>query len=304
MIIGVIRTTKFAAQNFWRNLWLSLVTVFLLVLTTFSITLVISLNVVGQQVVRAVESRVDIDLLFYPYVSEDDILEAQRFFDGLEGVSQVIYTSQDDAEEQYRENHKDDVAILASLDELGSGVLPASLTIRADDLESYPVIIEAFEASKFTDFVEGQNYNDNKSIIDSISQFTNKAYQIGLVISFIFIIISVIVIFNTIRIAIYNYRESIGIMKLVGATNMFIRSPFIMEGALLGIISAVVTLLLFYGMVYLSDAQVSAFFAGYDFSPWVYFIREAPKVILAEFIGAVGISVISSMVAITRYLRV
>ncbi|MFH1426601.1 MAG: permease-like cell division protein FtsX [Candidatus Kerfeldbacteria bacterium] len=304
MILGAARTTKFAVQNFWRNLWLSVITVFLLVLTTFSITLVVSMNVITSQMINAVESKVDVDLYFAEYVQEKDILATQSFLNGMDEVSKVVYVSKEDALEDFRERHADEPAILASLDELDENVLPASLIVHATEIDDYPKIIDNVETSKYQEFIDQTDFNDNEEIIGKISDITSRAYQIGLIVSMVFIVISVIVIFNTIRITIYSHREEIGIMKLVGATNWFIRAPFIMEGILLGLIAAVVTLALFYVALFVSDPSVSAFFAGYDFSVFQYFKFHALQLVLAEVVGAILLSVVSSMVAITRYLRV
>lgn len=304
MILGAARTAKFAVQNFWRNLWLSIITVFLLVLTTFSITLVVSLNVIANQVVESIQSRVDIDFYFHDYVKESEILATQSFLNATDGVSQVIYVSKEDALEKFKEDHAGDEAILASLEELDENVLPASLIVRAEDISQYPAIIDAFDQSDFKEYINRTDYSDNSEIINRIDEITDKAYQVGLGVSLIFIIISVIVIFNTIRITIYSHREEIGIMKLVGATNWFIRSPFILEGILLGFIAALVTLALFYLVLYVSEPSIAAFFAGYDFSVLRYFEYHALQLVVAEIVGAILLSVVSSMVAITRYLRV
>lgn len=304
MIVGTFRATQFAFQNFWRNLWLSVITVFLIVLTTLSITLVVGLNIIGREVIHAVEEKVDINLYFHPYVKEQNILEAQSFLLKEEGVSEVIYISQEDAEEQFRANHVDDTQLLASLDEIEESIFPASLNVRATALDAYPQIIDAFKKSEFTEFVEEADYNDSQAIISTIQQITERVYSVGIGVSLIFICISVIVIFNTIRIAIYNHREEVGIMKLVGATNWFIRAPFILESIFLGLVSAAVTLVVFSVLLVVADPFVSAFFAGYDFSLLQYFMDHAVTVVAIEVGGAILLSVASSMIAITRYLKV
>ncbi|MFC1598311.1 cell division protein FtsX [Patescibacteria group bacterium] len=273
-------------------------------MTTFSITLVISLNVVGQQAISSIENKVDIDLYFFDYITELEILEVQSFFRDQDKVSQVVYVSKADALEAFKGRHAGDPAILASLEELDENVLPASLTVRTENIEDYPAVIEAFEKSEFQERVDSTDYSDNKDIISRISGITNRAYQLGAVVSLIFIVISVIVIFNTIRIAIYSHRENIGIMKLVGATNWFIRAPYILEGVLLGLIAACITLGLFFAILYISDPAITSFFEGYDFSVLTYFKFHVAEVVALEIAGAIVLSVVSSMVAITRYLRV
>lgn len=305
MIVGILRTTKFAFQNSWRNLWLSIVTVFLLVLTTFSITLVLGLNVIGQQLISAVQEKVDIDLYFYTYVKEKDVLDVQEFIQGMEEVKSVVYVSSEDAEKWYREQHLNQSWMIESLDELEEeDVFPARLIVQTHDLEDYPKVISRFEKSEFTDLVDEADYDSNQEIIARMSNVKNQAYKVGVAVSLVFIIISVIVIFNTIRVTIYSYREEVGIMKLVGATNWFIRSPFLLEGVLLGIISASITISVSVLVVYLSDAQISSFFTGYNFSILSFLRMHLVEFIVVEIVAAVLLSVVSSMVAITRYLKV
>ena len=304
MFVGIARTTRFALNNFRRNLWLSFVTVFLLILTTFSITLVAGLNVVGQQIINTVQDKVDIDLFFHTYTNESDVLEAQAFFKSMKEVDEVIYVSQADAMERFRSIHVDDPVLIASLDELDEDVLPASLVIITNDIADYPAIVKRFEESAFKDLVEEADYSDNQVIIGRISHTIDVAYQVGMGVSAIFVIISVIVIFNTIRMTIYSHREEVGIMKLVGATNWFIRAPFVLEGALLGLLAALTTLLIFYLILYFTDPAITSFFQGYNFSVFSFFVQNGPIVVGLEIAGAITISVVSTMIAITRYLKV
>lgn len=304
MFVGLIRTSRFAISNFSRNLWLSFVTIFLLVLTTFSITMVGGLNVVGQQLINTVQDKVDIDLFFYPYVDEEQILEAQAFFKSMKEVDEVIYISQEEALQRFKETHADDQVLLQSLDELEENILPGSLVINAKNIEDYTTIVQRFQDSDYSDLVDEADYDDSQVIITRINRIIDRTYQVGLAVSSIFVIISVIVIFNTIRMTIYSYREEVGIMKLVGATNWFIRAPFILEGALMGLIAAAITLGLFYVALYFSNPAITEFFEGYNFSVLHFFVQNAATVISLEILGAILLSVVSTMIAITRYLKV
>lgn len=301
---GLFRSIRFSFQNIRRNLWLTFVTIFILVLTTVSITLVGGMNVVANQLVHAIESKVDIDVYFYTTTDEQTILDAQEYFKSMEVVSEVLYTSQDDALEIFVESHADDPETLHALSQLEKNPLPASVTIRAKDITDYPKILNRLEESEYQQFVDRANYSDSADIITNINALTTRAYQIGIVVSSIFTIISIIVIFNTIRIAIYSHRDEIGIMKLVGAQNSFIRSPFFIEGIIIAIVSAGVTIGLSVLMIYISDPALSAFFTGYDFSLLRYFNAHILEFVLIELVGAIILSTVSSMVAVSRYLRV
>lgn len=304
MIVGFFRATTFALKNIRRNFWLTLATEFLLVLTTFSITLVIALGVVGSALLHSVESKVDIDFYFYTSVQEQDILNAQQHLVESDHVADVVYFSQEHALTQFRAAHQDEPDLLASLDELDQNILPARLVVRADDIRRYPEIRSAFLASEYGKFVMETDDVENQKIIERMNQIISRSSQIGIAVSIIFIVISVIVIFNTFRMTIYSHREEVGIMKLVGATNWFIRAPFIIEAVILGVISAAITIAIIFFVLFLSDGAITDFFAGYNFSLLAYFTAHWPQLVFGEIFGAVAFSVISSMIAITRYLKV
>lgn len=300
----MFRSIRFSIQNIRRNLWLTFVTVFILVLTTISITLVGGINVVTNQLVHAIESKVDIDVYFYTTADEALVLEAQDYFKGMDEVSEVLYTSQDEALEIFVESHADDPETLQALAQLDKNPLPASLTIRTKDITDYPKILNRVEESEYQQYIDRANYSDSADIITNINKITSRAYQIGIVVSAIFTLISIIVIFNTIRIAIYSHRDEIAIMKLVGAQNSFIRSPFFIEGIIIAVLSASITIGLSVVMIYISDPALSAFFTGYDFSLLRYFNAHSLQFVLIELGGAIILSTVSSMVAVSRYLRV
>ncbi len=304
MFLALLRSTTFALHNITRNLWMSVATIFLLTLTTLSITLVISLNLIGNAALQAIEQKVNVDFYFYPNVEEVKVVEAQDFLKNQSNVAEVIYTSQADALVKFTADHANDPDLLNSLKEFDSNILPASLTVRASDIGEYDSIIQLMNQSQYRALIKKTSYVDNQSIINTLNNIIHSAYRIGLVVSLIFILISVIVIFNTLRMTIYTHREEVGIMKLVGATNWFVRGPFILEGIVLGVIAAMLTLGAFYGVAWLANPTVLKFFAGYDFSLWQTVVQLWPQFIFGEIVGAALFSVFSSMVAITRYLKV
>lgn len=304
ILLGVVRTTRFAFSNFWRNLWLSLITVFVMVLTIFSMTLVAGLNILGQQVIDAIQQKVDVTILFYPDVSDEIIFSAHEELNEMDEVAQVVYISQESALQQFKENHADDPDILRALEELDTNILPASLVIRANDIDEYPRIVDRFQSSEYFQYVDRTDFSDSKQIIETIDRIISRLYTVGVGVSTIFIVIAIIVMFNTIRVTIYSHQEEVGIMKLVGATNWFIRAPFVIESILIGTMSATVTIGLFYLLLYVTDPMLTAFFTGYEFSLFVYFRAHAAQFIALELAVAVVLSVVSSMIAITRYLKV
>lgn len=304
MFVGFFRAIRFSLQNIVRNVWLSVITVFLLFLTMLSITLVLSLNIVGTKVIDAVKQNVSIDFYFYDSVSESAILDTQEYVKTIDGVSSVVYVSKDQALEEFKSQHLDEPDILAAINELEYNVLPASLVVHATDLADYQSIIDTFQESEYISLVEKADYTDNKTIIDAVTHTTTRLYQVGVAVSLVFIVISVVVIFNAIRMTIYSHKEEVAIMQLVGATNGFIRAPFILDSIFFGCIAALSVVGLLHASLYVTDNAVSHFFTGYNFSLLQLYLAWWPAVLLAEIVCAVLISGISSMIAISRYLKV
>lgn len=304
MIHGIIRSSTFALHNVVRNLWLSVVTVFLMILTILSMLMVLEVNTVGSKIIEAIQSKVDINIFFEDAAKEKDILAAQAYLEQLPGVRDVVYVSQDDAEAWLRERYAHDPNILSALDEVvDKNVLPSSLVVRAYDIANYAKILSTFQTSQFENIVAKADYDDNQDIIISLSHRIQQASRIGIGISAVFVIISIIVIFNLIRLAIYSHREEIMIMRLVGATDWFIRSPFVMESMLLGVGAAVCALAIFFGILSFADPSVRDFFSGFDFSIVEHFRGYVWQFIFGTIFGAVILSCTSTMIAVTRYLK-
>ncbi len=304
MLISIYRTSQFALQNFRRNLWLSIVTIFILFLTLFTISLVSGVNLMTSKAIDAVKEKVDIDIFFEPTTSEDKILEAQTFLKGLDEVKDAKYMSQEMALEQFKTTHADDLEIQASLEELDDNPLPASLIITAQELDDYQAIIDKFEASPYNSLAQSKDFVNHQDVIDRLNLVIKRVYQVGITISAIFIFISIIVVFNTVRLAIFSHREEIGIMKLVGATNWFIRAPFLLEGILYALIASLLTMVVMYPLVIAMSPYVDAFFTGYNFDLLQYINSYIWQIFVMQFLISLLLSLLSTSIAITRHLKV
>ncbi|MBI2426220.1 MAG: ABC transporter permease [Candidatus Kerfeldbacteria bacterium] len=303
IFVSFYRASTFALQNFWRNLWLSLVTILILTLTLYSISIVLTLNYVTDQAIRIVKEKVDVDIFFDLGVPEKQIIEAQTFLKNMSEVKEVQYISADQALENFRTEHADDADIQAALAELDENPLQDSLIVKAHQVESYTTILSRLDQSEFAEIIESKDFDDSQEVIDTISSASNTITRAGYVLSGIFIFIAVVVVFNTVRLAIYAQSKEIGIMRLVGATNWFIRSPFLLEAILYGCIAALIVLGLLFFSVQTAAPYLNNFFAGYEFDLMAFFRAQYLTVFLAELAIAVLLSIVSSMIAIGRYLR-
>ena len=302
--ISLYRIFKFGLQNFWRNFWLSIVTVFILVLTLFSISIVYTLNVVADNAITAIKEKVDIDLFFDPTIPEDKIFAVQAYLESQPDVKAVEYISKEQALENFKAEHQDDTAIQESLSELTENPLPATLVVKAKTLDDYSKIVVALDNSEYSHLISSRNFEDNQVVIDRLSSITERIYQVGIGVSLIFILIAILVVFNTIRMNIYTQREELGIMRLVGANNIFIRLPFIVESVLYALLASILTILILYPLLSAVSPYINNLFEGYDFNMFNYFTANFWNILGLQIIISVVISVISSMIAIGRHLRV
>ncbi len=303
-MISFLRALKFAFQSFYRNVWLSIATILILVLTLFSVSLVGTVNFIGDRAIKSVKDKVDLSVYFYPDVGEKEIQAIQAKLQTLPSVKEIDYIPKDEALEQFKERHKDDPVIQETLEILEDNPLGATLIIQARDIEKYADISAALADAEYADLIYDKDIEDYQAIITRLSNLTDRIYNIAFILTLVFIIIAILVIFNTIRITIYTHREEIGIMRLVGATNWFIRGPFILESVIYAIISTFVTMGLLYPLINLASPQVNNFFEGYDLNLSSYFITHFIEIFALQLIVAVLISVISSMIAVGRHLRV
>lgn len=302
-MIIFLRTIRFAFQSFWRNLWLSLVTIFILTLTMLSLSLVAGVNMLTNQALSILQDKVNVDLFFTPGLEEQTILGFQAELEAYSETEEVVYVSQEEALNSFLVEHSADPTIKSSIESLNSNPFPASLIVKAHELDQYDPLITKIEQSEMNQHIQSKDFADNRVIINSINSLIKKVSQIGIVISVIFILISVIMIFNTIRIAIYAHRDELNIMKLVGATNWFIRGPFLMESVIYGLISALITTALVVGLLLGVYPYAGEFFVLTDTSASELALKWLPTLILSELALGCALSLVSTGLALRRYLK-
>lgn len=302
--VALIRALKFSLQNFWRNIWLSLVTVFILFLTLFSITLSVSLNFIAQKTISAVKERVAVSVYFRQNSLEEDVRIVQQKLASLPQVKDVQYVSRDEALRQFKERTGDNPVIQQTLEALGDNPLGATLIVKARHIDDYPAIVAALGDPSYKNTIEDLDYEESQTVINRLTSITDRIRAVGLAVSIVFSIVAALVIFNTIRITIYSYREEIGIMKLVGASNWFVRAPFILESILYAVIASIVCLAVLLILGGITAPYLNHFFSGYSFDLVAYLQSHLPVIIVLQFGIAILLSVLSSLIAVGRYLRV
>jgi len=298
------RIIKAGFVGFWRNGSVSLSSVLIMTVTLFALGGIIFAGALLQSSLRQIQDKVDVNVYFVPSASESDITALKSKLEALPEVAVVEYISRDQALANFKERHANDEITLQALDELGDNPLGALLNIRAKQTSQYEGIAKFLdsEAGESGSFIDKVNYYQNKAAIDTLSRIIAGGTTVGFGVTLVLVLISIIIAFNTIRLAIYISREEISVMRLVGANNKYIRGPFVVAGVMYGVVSACLTLILFYPATYWVSSITRTFFSGFDM--WSYYLSQfgfifAVIIGMGALLGAIG-----SFLAVRKYLKV
>ncbi len=304
LFIDTKRVIKTGFINFWREGVVSVATVLIMITTLFVIGSLVFAKAILDSTLIQIEDKVDITVYFKPDATENDILSLRESLLNLQGeVKEAVYVSQDESLEKFKKRHEDNSLINQSLLELDSNPLGAEINIKAKDSSQYEDIANFLKASQEKyKIIDKINYFQNKDIIEKLTKIMDSFRRIGYGISLILIIISVFVIFNTIRIAIYFSREEIAIMRLVGATNNYVRGPFIVEGAMSGVFASLITMALFYPFLIWIEPLIKNAFLGINI--FEYYISHFLQIFAILLLIGVFLGVLSSFIAVRKYLKV
>ncbi|MBI2099085.1 ABC transporter permease [Candidatus Uhrbacteria bacterium] len=298
------RVFKFAGQNFRRNIWLSLATTSIMTLTLISVNLLFALNVIGAKAIKMVEDRVDVIVYFKTDISDDIVLSARTFLMDRKAVKDVQFVGRDLALQKFRERHKDDPAILASLDEVGANPLGASLIVKASDPKEYEAILSSLDNPAYKDAILEKSFEDHRTLIEKLTSVTAKLKRSALALSLIFALIVMLIVVNSVRVAIYTRREEIGIMKLVGASDWFVRAPFLIEAAFAGVLAMFAAVAIVLPAVGALQPFLAKFFGSGAIDLAFYFRQNGLVIFGAQLSGAILLPMGIAGMAVGRYLKV
>jgi cell division transport system permease protein len=265
-------------------------------------SLFLVINVVLNSGIKTIQDKIDISVYFNESATTSNIIDVQNSLSKISQVKSINYISKDEALERYKQENKDNPSLLESLAETGNP-LPASLEIKVYDPSKLDQLNPVFNSSQYKPFIEKVSYEDNKTIIDKLFQATQFTKDIGFVATGLFTLTALVIIFNTVKMAIFARKEEVDIMKLVGATPGFIKGPFLIEGAIYGIISTVISLTVMTAILYFLAPSLVHYFGDVG-SNLSGFIRDnLALLIVAQLFLGVLIGVLSSWLAVRKYVR-
>jgi len=303
------RILKWGFINFFRNGVVSVATVLVMSLSILMIGSVIVTSSFASSLITKLEEKVDISADFKTDAPETAILDLKGELEKLPEVKNVKYISRDEALAGFKERHKDDAVILGSLEVVGENPFSASLEIGAKDPSKYEEISQFLEGGSY-DNILGVNddgkkkitYRENQKTIDGLISLIAMARRVGLVLSLWLAATALMVAYSTVRLAIYNAKDEISVMQLVGASRAFIRGPFLVEGVIHGILSAIFTLAVFYPVFWFTGTKTKALFGGLNI--FEYFLSNIFQISAILFLIGITLGTFSAALAVRKYLKV
>jgi len=299
------RIIKTGFLNFKRGGIVSWAAVLVVTITLSVITLIIFLQAVLHFSLNQIKDKVDVTIYFTVSAPEDKIMLLKSSLEQLPEVAQVSYTSADEALKLFRSRHQNDYPTIQALDEIGDNPLGAYLNVKAKEVSQYESIANFMKSDNrlvlgSTSIVDKVNYHQNKLVIDRLNIIISGAQKLGFLITLLLVIISIIITFNTIRLTIFISKEEIGVMRLVGASKMHVRGPFMIEGAIYGAIATLITLLLFWPATAWLGHNMTNFLG---INMYDYYLSNFFQILAILLLSGIILGIISSFLAVRKYLN-
>ncbi len=306
------RIFKYGAIGFARNIWLSIASTLVMTITLIILFITVIASAILSSTADMMREKIDITIYFKPTTSITALGQMASIMSDDNNVKSVEVSTSEDEYNQFLKDNANDESLMAALDdeamrELMISTMQATMRIKVyniDDLSSIENIVNTNRTFMTTiDQEKPPTYDVNRAEIETITSWANIARNGGIILSIIFLAISILVIFNTIRMAIFSRREEIYMMKLVGADNSFIRGPFLIEAQICGIISGIIASTIGYIGFHALAPHLEKY--GINISEISSVLETSWLVVVYIVIIIIGILIgtISSSLAIHKYLR-
>ena len=297
------RMVRYGINNFSRNIWLTAAATIVMTITLTIVFMTLATRNVLQSTLDVVKSSSGYSIYLNPSIADPQVHVLANKLRGLSSVQSVTTTTVTQAKAEFAKQHASDVALLNVLADLPNQI-PASIQVVAKNPENTTEIQNFIKTD--SDFIANIDKShpptfDNKSlrVIASWGTFAERA---GIIVSAVFVVFSVLIVFNTIRMAIFNRKEEINMMKIIGADRSFIRGPFIVESIVYGFIAAVLATGLGYIILIGLKKPLAAWFniqTTIDLGYQYFALVVAGMILLGAFVG-----ILSSLLAVRRYLKI
>ena len=302
-----LRMVNYGIRNITRNLWLTLVAVAIMVITLAVILSTILVSVASSDTIKLISDKVGASIYIKADVSEKDRKEMQDKLSSLDNVKSVEFISAKQAKEDFAKRNSNNSERLKALYE-ATDRFPATFRIILEDIKDFKSLdnfVKTDETYKKNRSEQDPSFEDksNSNTVEKIGRTINVVQKAGFALAIVSICLAILIVFNTIRMAIFNRRDEIEMMKLIGASRSFIRGPFIVEAIVYGMISALVsTIAVAVGILSIRD-KLSNYGIGMDRVSQLLTVYIGLVLLFMLLIGAV-IGMISSFLATKKHLKI
>jgi cell division transport system permease protein len=305
-LISQWRIIKSGLQNFGRNLTLAIAAIAVMVITLTIILFSLITSATFNNTIEQITDKIDISVYLKDDVTAQKREEVISKFKALDNVKSVEFVSKQQALEDYKKANQDKPDLLAAISQTDNP-LPASLRVKPKDpnkIEEIRTFIESPDIKTLQS--DATSYSgERKDAIDNITKATRFFQRAGVVGVLVFALVSMLIIFNTIRMAIFNRRDELQIMRLLGASTWFIRGPFVVETVAYGIIASVLSVTICHFLFVVSSSTLGASSFGLlDINYASTYFKDNFLVILTgQLVIGILIGAVSSIIATQRYLK-
>lgn len=302
-MLSLFRILKFAILDIGRNISLSFMTVFILILMLLSVNVLWSLDVVTKQAVGSVKKQIDVSFYFIQKVKDKDVKDVEKYVKTFPEVTSIKIVTAKQVLDDFKTRHKDKKETIQALEELGSNPFGPTMIVQTKEPRDYKKIIKALDVPEYQKVIESRSFDQHENAIIRLQDIINRIERIGFGLSTLFAVIAFLIIFNTVRVAINSQRTEISIKRLVGASNWFIRGPYLVEAVIFTILSIALTYItIFFAFnwldSYLSVVLPNGFSLTNYYKSNIFFLGgiQAAAVLL--------LTIVSSILAMRKQLRV
>jgi len=274
----------------------------ILTLALLIISVILVLSISANLGLKFIQDKIDIRVYFKSDVEETRIMAFRSEIQKYKEVKSADYVSKNKALDDFKAANAGKPDILKAIDAVDENPLLASVNIKAVNPEQYDIITKSVENSTFKDDIASINYQQYKLVIDRFNSTIKTIRKTGAFLFILFSLIAILITFNVIRMTIFNHGTEIEIMRLVGASNNFIRLPFVFEGVIYGCCAAVIAVILLFPIVKI----VTPYIIGSAYVKVIEadFLRYLVFIFIAQLFVGTALGIISSLLAIRRYLKI
>lgn len=292
--------------NFIRNAWLAVAAMAVMVITLTIVLFSVIANATFTETIRQITDKIDVSVYLKDSVDKPRTEKLIAEVKTIDNVKSVEYVSKDDALKRYQQQNKDNLDLLLAISQTDNP-LPATLQIKPKDPNQIQQIKSFLEKKEIKELQsEETSYSgDRKEAIDKITQATKFFREAGFIGVVVFALISMLIIFNTIRMAIFNRRDELAIMRLLGASTWYIRGPFVVETIIYGVVAAILSVTFCNILFSVSSSAFGASSLGLLDIRYAnnYFASHFWLILLVQMIIGIVIGATSSIIATRRYLK-